>query len=74
LKTIVLLPKAYGAYRGRLLETIRSELTEMVAELDIEVTNIGTDKKDHIVVNIRGEDEIKIPISSIIPKFRYSQM
>ena len=57
MKSIVLLPKVYGAYRGRLLETIRSELTEMVAELDIEVTNIGTDKKDHIVVNIRGEDE-----------------
>ena len=57
MKTIVLLPKAYAAYRGRLLETIRSEVSEMVAELDAQITSIGTDKKDHIVVNIDGDDE-----------------
>ena len=57
MKTIVLLPKAYGAYRGRLLETVRSEVTEMIAELDAELASLGTDDKNHIMVNIEGEDE-----------------
>ena len=57
MKTVVLLQKAYGAYRGRLLETIRSEVSEMVAELDAKVTSVGTDKKNHIIVNVDGEDE-----------------
>ncbi len=54
---IVLLSKAYGAYRGRLLETIRSEISSMITELDASLINIGTDKKNRIVVNIEGEDE-----------------
>ncbi len=53
---IVVLAKAYGAYRGRLLETIRSEITTMIAELDASLISIGTDKKNRIVVNIEGED------------------
>ncbi len=53
---IVVLSKAYGAYRGRLLETIRSEISTMIAELDASLINIGTDKKDRIVANIEGED------------------
>jgi hypothetical protein len=57
LKTVVLFPKAYGAYRGRLLETIRSEITEMISELDVVMTSIGTDRKEHITVNLDGEDE-----------------
>jgi hypothetical protein len=54
---IVLLSKAYGAYRGRLLETIRSEISTMVAELDANLVSIGTDKKNRIIANIEGEDE-----------------
>jgi hypothetical protein len=57
LKTVVLLSKAYGAYRGRLLETIRSEVSEFVAELDAQITSLGTDKKNHIIVTINGDDE-----------------
>lgn len=57
MKTIILFPKAYGAYRGRLLETVRSEVSRMVSELDAQITSIGTDKKNHIIVNIAGEDE-----------------
>ncbi|MFX1604492.1 MAG: DUF2110 family protein [Promethearchaeota archaeon] len=57
MKTVVLFSKAYGAYRGRLLETIRSEVKEMVAELDVQITSLGTDNKNHIVVKIYGEDE-----------------
>jgi len=57
LKTIILLLKAYGAYRGRLLETIRSEISQLVDELDAQITSIGTDKKNHIIVNINGEDQ-----------------
>ncbi len=57
MKTVVLFPKAYGAYRGRLLETIRSEVSEMVAELDAEITSLGTDKRNHIIIKIDGEDE-----------------
>lgn len=57
MKTVVLFPKAYGAYRGRLLETIRSEVSEMVAELDAEIASLGTDKRNHIIIKIDGEDE-----------------
>jgi hypothetical protein len=57
LKTVILLQKAYGAYRGRLLETVRSEITEMVAELNTQITSVGTDKKERIIVKIDGEDE-----------------
>ncbi len=57
MKTVVLLQKAYAAYRGRLLETIRSEVSEMIAELDTQLVSVGTDKKNHIVVKITGEDE-----------------
>jgi hypothetical protein len=57
LKTVVLRQKAYGAYRGRLLETVRSEITEMVAELNAQITSVGTDKKERIIVKIDGEDE-----------------
>lgn len=57
MKTIVLLPKAYGAYRGWLLETIRSEVSKMIAELDAQIKSIGTDKKNHIIVKVDGEDE-----------------
>jgi hypothetical protein len=54
---IVLLSKAYGAYRGKLLETIRSEISTMISELGTQLISIGTDKKERIVVNIKGEDE-----------------
>ncbi|MFW9982014.1 MAG: DUF2110 family protein [Candidatus Thorarchaeota archaeon] len=54
---IILLSKAYGAYRGRLLETVRSEISTMITELDATLNSIGTDKKSRIVVNIEGEDE-----------------
>jgi hypothetical protein len=54
---ITLLSKAYGAYRGRLLETIRSEVNSMIAELDARLIRIGTDKKERIVVNVEGDDE-----------------
>lgn len=57
MKSITLLQKAYGAYRGRLLETIRSEVSDMVAELDAQIVSIGTDKKNRIIVKINGEDE-----------------
>lgn len=54
---IVLLSKAYGAYRGRLLETVRTEISTMIAELDADLIRIGTDKKNRIVVSIEGEDK-----------------
>ena len=54
---IILLSKAYGAYRGRLLETIRSEVNSMISELDARLISIGTDKKERIVVNVEGDDE-----------------
>ena len=57
MKTIVLLSKAYGTYRGRLLETIRSEVSEMIEELEAQIVNLGTDNKNHIILTIEGEDE-----------------
>lgn len=57
MKTVVLLQKAYGANRGRLLETIRFEVSKLVAELNVTIANLSTDKKNHVMVDIDGEDE-----------------
>ncbi|MFW9851151.1 MAG: DUF2110 family protein [Candidatus Thorarchaeota archaeon] len=54
---ITLLSKAYGAYRGKLLESIRSEVSSMITELDADLVNLGTDRKNRITINIKGEDE-----------------
>ncbi|MBD3405618.1 MAG: DUF2110 family protein [Candidatus Lokiarchaeota archaeon] len=57
LTQIVLLARAYGAYRGRILETVRSSVNSLASELDVELLKIGTNRKDHIVLSLVGEDE-----------------
>lgn len=57
MKTVVLLPKAYGTLRGRLLETIKSEVLQMVEELDVQVKSLNTNTKNHIIIKITGDDE-----------------
>ncbi|TXT56821.1 MAG: hypothetical protein BAJATHORv1_20418 [Candidatus Thorarchaeota archaeon] len=54
---VVLLPRAYGAYRGRILETVRSHVNSLASELDVELSKIGTNQKNHIVLSLSGSDE-----------------
>lgn len=57
LKQLVLRVRAYGSYRGRLLETIRAEVSSRITELDARLTKLGTDRKGHIVMTVEGDDE-----------------
>ncbi|MFX1367439.1 MAG: DUF2110 family protein [Promethearchaeota archaeon] len=53
---LTLLARAYGAYRNKILQTTRARISDMIAELDAELTEIRVDRKDHITVTIEGED------------------
>jgi hypothetical protein len=54
---ITLIARAYGPYRGRVLGLMKSEISNMISELDAEVQKAATDKKGHIVLSITGNDE-----------------
>jgi len=54
---ITLIARAYGPYRGRVLGQMKSEIANMISELDAEVQKASTDKKGHIILSIKGEDE-----------------
>ncbi len=54
---ITLIARAYGPYRGRILGSMKSEISNMISELDAEVQKAATDKKGHIVLSITGNDE-----------------
>ncbi|MHA1481698.1 MAG: DUF2110 family protein [Candidatus Thorarchaeota archaeon] len=57
MKRIILHLRVYGQYRNRIFNKIASDIKKMVQELDIEVKNISTDKKNHIKLSIDGSDE-----------------
>lgn len=54
---ITLIARAYGPYRGRVLGLIKSEISNMISELDAEVQKAATDKRGHIILSITGEEE-----------------
>ncbi len=53
---IILVPKVYGQYRNRLLDTLQSEIERMISELDLTSVVLDVNKKDHFFVSIEGED------------------
>ncbi len=53
---LTLLARAYGAYKNKILQSTQAKISDMIAELDAELTEIRVGKKDHITVNLEGED------------------
>ncbi len=56
MKRITLLTRAYGQYRNRLLQTLKSDIQHMIRELDVQLKRLNIDKKGHIVLDIDGSD------------------
>lgn len=57
MKQLTLLLRAYGTYRNALIGAFQKELHRHFSELDIRINRITTDSRDHITLEIEGEDE-----------------
>jgi hypothetical protein len=56
LKTAVLFTRVYGQYRNRLSETMKTEISSLVSELDAALTQFTVDKRGHILLGFEGQD------------------
>jgi hypothetical protein len=56
LEKITLVPRIYGQYRNRLLNTLQSEIEKMISELDLTSVVLDINKKDHFFVSVEGAD------------------
>lgn len=57
MKRFVLKARAYGSFRGRILHTVESDISEMTRELDVSLSRLRTDNRNRIIIEIDGEDE-----------------
>ncbi len=57
MKRLVFKARAYGSFRGRILQSVESAISEMTRELDVSLSRLKTDKRDRIMIEIDGEDE-----------------
>ncbi len=57
MKRLVFKARAYGSFRGRILHSVESYISEMTRELDVSLSRLKTDKRDRIIVEIDGDDE-----------------
>ena len=56
MKRITLLARVYGQYRNRLQQTLKSDIQQMMRELDVQLKRFDIDKKGHIILDIAGSD------------------
>lgn len=57
MKHLVLEARAYGAYRGKLLQAVRADFADMARELSAKLVKLGTNKRNRITIEIEGKDE-----------------
>lgn len=57
MKRLVFKARAYGPYRGRILQDVDSDISQMTRELDVSMSKLKTDKRNRIIIEIQGEDE-----------------
>ncbi|MFW9845909.1 MAG: DUF2110 family protein [Candidatus Thorarchaeota archaeon] len=57
MKRLVLKTRAYGPFRARILQTLESDISEMTKELDVKLSKLKTDKRNHVKIEVDGEDE-----------------
>jgi len=56
LKTVTLFSRVYGKKRKQLLDAVKSEVTTLIAELDVRLARFGTDKRGHLSMGFDGQD------------------
>ncbi|MHA2142745.1 MAG: DUF2110 family protein [Candidatus Thorarchaeota archaeon] len=57
MKRLVFKARAYASFRGRILQTVESDISRMTRELDVRLSKLKTDKRDRIIIEVDGEDE-----------------
>ena len=55
-KTTTLLARVYGKKRRQLLDSVQSDISSMIKELEVNLLHFGTDKKGHLIVHMEGPD------------------
>lgn len=56
MKTVTLFTRVYGKKRKQLLDEVNSEITRLIAELDVRLARFGTDKRGHLSMSFDGQD------------------
>lgn len=68
MKSVTLFSRAYGKKRKQLLDTVKSEVTSMIDELDVRLARFGTDKRGHLSLGFDGQDS-EFAINFLIKKY-----
>jgi len=68
LKSVTLFSRAYGKKRKQLLDTVKSEVTSMIDELDVRLARFGTDKRGHLSLGFDGQDS-EFAINFLVKKY-----
>ncbi len=66
MKRVILSARVYGQYKQRLLSNLKSEIQNLILELDAKIRRIDSDRKGHIRITIDGSDDEFV--SSMIAK------
>ena len=68
MKSVTLFSRVYGKKRKQLLDTVKSEVTSMIDELDVRLARFGTDKNGHLSLGFDGQDS-EFAINYLIKKY-----
>ena len=68
MKSVTLFSRAYGKKRKQLLDTVKSEVTSMIDELDVRLARFGTDKRGHLSLGFDGQDS-EFVINFLVKKY-----
>ena len=68
MKSVTLFSRAYGKKRKQLLDTVKSEVTSMIDELDVRLARFGTDKRGHLSLGFDGQDS-EFAINFLVKKY-----
>ena len=68
MKSVTLFSRVYGKKRKQLLDTVESEVTSMIDELDVRLARFGTDKRGHLSLGFEGQDS-EFAINYLVKKY-----
>ena len=71
MKTVTLFSRVYGKKRKQLLDEVKSEITTLIAELDVRLARFGTDKRGHLSMSFDGQDS-EFAINYLIKEYGQS--
>lgn len=56
MKTVVLLARVYGKKRKQLLDSVQSDISRLIKELDVNLIQFNADKRGHLMARLEGQD------------------